>query len=170
MALSGPIQLIIQLAHTGASDLTSPTETVINSANYSSWTVADGTSANQMDLVWSDQRTLGAGASENLDLAGGLTDIYGNTLTFARIKFIYVSAATANGDYVQLGGGTNPFINWVANASDIVNVAPDGMFALTAPDATGYAVTAGTGDILKVTNADGAAGVTYDIVLAGASA
>ncbi len=170
MALSGPIQLAIQLAHTGTADLSSPSETVINSSNYSSWTVADGTGADQMDLIWHDQRVLGTGASENLDLAGGLTDVYGNVLTFVKIKFIYVSAAAANGDYIQLGGGSNPFINWVANASDIVNVAPGGMFALTAPDANGYGVTATTGDILTVMNADGAAGATYDIVLGGTSA
>ena len=43
---------------------------------------AFGSGASQYDLVWHDTRLLAAGASEELDVAGGLTDAFGNTLTF----------------------------------------------------------------------------------------
>jgi len=170
MALSGTLRNSIDLINTGSADLTSPTETVIDSANWPVWTVTDGTGANQMDIIWHDQRTLAATTSENLDLAGSLTDTYGTTLTFVKVKFIYVGAATANGGLIQVGGAaSNAFVNWVANSSDIIQVRAGGAFILYTPDATGYAVTAGTDDILKINNTDSAE-ATYDIVIGGTSA
>lgn len=136
-----------------------------------SWTVANGTGADQMDLIFSDTREIAAGADDDLDLAGGLTDAFGAVLTFARVKFLYVSADADNGGLIQVGGAAaNQFINWVANASDILNVPAEGAFAIFAPAATGYVVTAGTGDILRITNSDGGAVANYSIVIGGASA
>ncbi len=51
---------------------------------------------------------------------------------------------------------------------DTVKVKPGGAIALVAPDATGYAVTAGTADQLKVANSAGGTSVTYDIIIIGA--
>jgi len=159
MAVSGQIKTTISITNTGASDLSSPTETI-----------TDGDAINKMDIVWSDQRTLTATTSENLDLAGGLTDTYGNTLTFAKVKYLFVSAAAANNGIIQVGGAaSNAFVNWVANSSDILQVRAGGWFDLAAPDADGYAVTAGTGDILKINNTGAAAG-TYNIAIGGVSA
>ena len=39
--------------------------------------LTDGTGANQAKAVFADERTLAASATENLDLAGGLTDAFG---------------------------------------------------------------------------------------------
>lgn len=134
-------------------------------------TLTNGTGANQSDLIFMDTRTLTASATENLDLAGSLTDPFGATLTFARIKAILVMADAANTNSVQIGGAaSNAFINWVANSSDIVNVRPGGRFLIIAPDATAYAVTASTGDILKMANSAGSTSVTYTIVIIGSSA
>jgi hypothetical protein len=133
--------------------------------------LASGTGANQADRIWHDERTLTASSSENLDLAGSLADAFGTTITFARIKAIVVGAASANTNNVQVGGAaSNAFVNWVANSSDIVNVPPGAVLALIAPGATAFPVTAGTGDILKIANSGAGTGVTYDIVLIGASA
>lgn len=168
--ITGPIKAIIDLNNIGSADLTSPTEDVISAANWPLWTVAAGTGLDQMDLIWSDQRTLAGTTSENLDLAGGLTDSFGTTLTFARVKLIYVFSALANGGLIQVGGAaSNAFINWVANATDIINVRNGGWHMTVAPDATGFAVTGGTGDILKINNTD-ASSATYNIVIGGASA
>jgi hypothetical protein len=130
---------------------------------------ASGTGANQADRRWSSPgRALATTASENLDLAGSLTDYRGQTITFARIKGIAIY--NAGPAILQVGGAaSNAFINWVANSSDIVNIRAGGLLLLLAPDATAYAVTASTGDILKLANAGGGA-LTYDIALLGASA
>ena len=130
-------------------------------------TLADGTGADQANQVFSDQRTLAGSANEELDLSGSLVDAFGNTIAFTKIKAIIISAAAANGGDIQVGGSaSNGFDSWVGAAGDLVVVQPDGAFVLVAPGVNGYAVTAGTGDLLKITNTD-ASPVTYDITIIG---
>ncbi|MDT0306125.1 hypothetical protein RM780_04000 [Streptomyces sp. DSM 44917] len=135
--------------------------------------LTSGTGAGQADLVFSDRRTLAASASEDLDLAGVLTDALGATVSFARIKGLIISAAAANTNNVIVGGASsNGFVSWVGGATHTVTVRPGATLALIAgqADATGYAVTAGTGDLLHIANSAGSTSVTYDVVLIGASA
>lgn len=129
--------------------------------------LANGTAADQANKVFKDQRTLGASATENLDLAGGLTDPFGTTLTFATIKAILIRAVAANTNNVVIGGAaTNTFLGIFSDATDKIAVKPGGAFLWCAPG-TGAAVTAGTGDILLVANSGAGTGVTYDIVVIG---
>lgn len=133
--------------------------------------LADGTGAGQADRLFSDRRTLSASGNETLDLAGTLVDAFGATLTFARIKALYIAASSDNTNNVLVGGAaSNGFITWVGDATDVVVVRPGGMLLLAAPDATAYAVTAATGDLLKVANSGSGTSVTYDVVVIGASA
>lgn len=130
--------------------------------------LADGTGANQANAVFSDQRTLAASGTENLDLAGGLTDVYGAALTFTRVKLLLVRAAAANVNDVLVGGAaSNGFVTPFGDATDVVRVRPGGLLLLASADATGFAVTAGTGDLLKMANSAGSTSVTYDIVIVG---
>jgi hypothetical protein len=135
--------------------------------------LANGTGAGQADRIFHDRRTLAASATEDLDLAGTLTDPFGATITFARIKALLVAAAAGNTNNVIVGGAaTNQFLTWVGAGTHTVTVRPGGVLALLAggADATGYAVTAGTGDLLRIANSAGGTSVDYDIVLIGASA
>jgi hypothetical protein len=131
-----------------------------------------GTGAGQADLLWTDNRTLAASATESLDLAGGsLVDPFGNTVTFARVKVLLALADAGNTNDVLLGGAAaNAWATWAGDVTDIARVKPGGVFLAAAPGATGYPVTAGTGDLLKVANSAGGTPVTYRIVLLGASA
>lgn len=132
--------------------------------------LATGTAANQADKIFHDRRTLAASGTEDLDLAGALTDPLGAALTFARIKAVIVKAADGNTNNVNI---TRPAANGVPlflAASDGIAVRPGGLFCWVAPDATAVAVTAGTGDLLTFTNSAGSTSVTYDVVLIGASA
>lgn len=132
--------------------------------------LTSGTGADQADLIFHDTRTLAASATEDLDLAGVLASALGTTLTFARIKAVIVSAASGNTNNVNL---TRPAANGVPlflAAGDGIAVRPGGVFAWVAPDATAVAVTAGTGDLLTVTNSAGSTSVTYSVVIVGASA
>lgn len=147
------------------SDLQTTTSTLSYSQTHN---ITNGTGADQANMVWSDTRTLTASASESLDLAGGLTDGFGSTITFTKIKGIVINAASANTNNVLVGGAaSNQFINWVSDATDVIVVRPGASFVLMAPDSTGFAVTAGTGDLLKVANSAGTTSVTYDIILIG---
>jgi hypothetical protein len=91
-------------------------------------------------------------------------------MTFARIKAVIISAASANTNDVQVtrpaSNGTPLFIA----AGDGLSVRPGGLFAWACADATSIAVTAGTGDLLTVTNSAGTTSVTYTVIIIGASA
>jgi hypothetical protein len=132
--------------------------------------LTSGTGLGAADMLWSDTRTLAASGTEDLDLAASLTGPVGGTLTFARIKLLYVTALAANTNNVNI---TRPAANGVPlflAASDGVPVKPGGSFLWVAPDATGIAVTAATGDLLTFTNSAGSTSVTYSVVIIGASA
>lgn len=167
MAVSATVKASISARHTRSIDLgtgTSDLSAAISQA------FTDGVGAGQVNLVFSDQRTLSASATENLDLAGGsLTDIYGTALTFARIKAVIVKAATGNTNDVQV---TRPASNGVPifmAAGDGIALAPGAAFLWMAPTAAGVVVTASTGDLLTITNSAGSTSVTYDILILGAA-
>ena len=171
MALTGSVQGVLSLTQTNVLDLVTASATLTDAAGLLHWAITSGTGANQADQLWSDTRTLALSTGEDLDLAGGITDVYGNVLTMARVKMIYITAASTNGSTISVGGASaTQFVGWVANSSDIVKIRPGGGFMLIAPDATAYVVGAGTADLLKVLNDDGAAGATYSIIIVGASA
>lgn len=134
--------------------------------------LTDGTGASQANQQWHASRTLGAGASETLDLAGSLTDAFGNTVTLARVKAILIKNTSNNAAGVLTvgGAGSNPWASLFGDVSDTIKIRPGGFFLLACSDATGYAVTAGTGDRLQLSNGDSGNPLTYEIVVVGATA
>lgn len=154
---------------TGTMDNTVDLGNIAYNLSYAqSISITNGTGANQANMIFTDTRTLTASSSEDLDLAGGLTDAYGAAITFTKIKGIIVSASSNNTNNVIVGGdGSAAFVNWVGDATDTIVVRPGGTFALFAPDSTAYAVTATTGDILQIANSAGSTSVTYDIIILG---
>ncbi|MEY9837441.1 hypothetical protein [Streptacidiphilus sp. EB103A] len=132
--------------------------------------LGSGTGANQADKMYAATRTLALSAAEDLDLAGTLTDAFGATITFARIKAMIFRASAANTNNVVVGNAAaNGFVSWCGAATHTVTVRPGGTFALIAPDVTAYAVTPSTADLLHVLNGGAGTPVTYDVVLIGAS-
>lgn len=139
------------------------------SFNYTTptYTFTNGTSTNQANMVWADTRTIVASGTDDLDLAGGLTNAFGTALTFTKMKGILVAASSANTNNVLIGGDAAALANWVSNVNDVVVVRPGGVFCLIAPDTTGYAVTGTTADVLQIANSSSGTSVTYDIILIG---
>lgn len=132
--------------------------------------IANGVGANQSDRLFTDTRTVAASGTDSLDLAGVLTDPFGATFTLAKLKGVFVFAASANSNNVVV---TRPATNGVpifSAAGDALPVRPGGLFLWAAPDATGVAVTAGTGDLIDIVNSGAGTSVTYDIVILGTSA
>lgn len=164
------LDLIAELAgvYRGANDISTPEQKFATKERIA---LATGTTAGKADLVFSDTRTLAASASENLDLAGGLSDAFGAALTFAEVVAILVRASEANTNDVVIGGAaSNAFSAPFGAATDKLVIKPGGYVLLVAPGDPAYPVTAGTGDLLKVANSAGSTGVTYDIIIVGRSA
>jgi len=133
--------------------------------------LASGAGAGNIDVLWRDTRTLAASASENLDLAGALTDQLGSAAVFARVKAILVMAAPGNTNNVNVSrGSSNGAPLFLANG-DGLPVRPGGFWLLSCADSdgTGYALTAGTADILTVANSNSGTSVEYTIAVLGNS-
>ncbi|KKL08722.1 hypothetical protein LCGC14_2572990, partial [marine sediment metagenome] len=102
------------------------------------------------------------------DLSGVLTDAFGALIAFSKIKTLIVAASANNTNDVVIGGAaTFQFINWVGAVTDTIIIQPNGLFLLHNPTAGGYAVTAGTGDLLKIANSAGGTSVVYDVIVIG---
>ena len=163
MGMTSKIVTQLYAKLTGTGDLQTP-ESTLNEINSTS--LSNGTGSNQANMVFSDTRSLTASASENLDLAGGLTSALGATITFTKIKAIWIKAASTNTGAIEVGEGiANAFVGPFQASSVGVAIPPGGELLLTAP-VDGWTVTAGTGDLLKVENLVAAA-ASYDIVLLG---
>lgn len=165
--VAADISVKLNGTYTGTNDLGTPTfPFLVTGLNR----LTAGTGANKADKLFSDQRTLAASATENLDLAGVLSDPFGVILTFAKVKAIYVHASSANTNSVCVGGhATAAFTGPFSDATDIVCIPPGGTLLVSAPSA-GWTVTATTADLLKIANSGGTTGVTYDVVIIGATA
>lgn len=132
--------------------------------------LGSGTGANQADRMYTATRTLAPSTAEDLDLAGTLLDAFGAAITFARVKALLFRSAAANTNNIVIGNAaSNGFISWVGSATDKLTLRPGGFFALVAPDATAYAVTAATADLLHVLNGGAGTSVTYDVAIIGSS-
>jgi hypothetical protein len=132
--------------------------------------IANGVAANQCDLLWSDERSVGASpAAEDLDLAAVLADVFGSTLTFVKLKFLYMEALATN---VGNLGVTRPAngVPFLLASGDGFSLPPGAFILMGAPGLAGISnIVPDTGDLLHVANG-GAQANSYKIALLGASA
>ena len=167
MALTSTITAKIAATQTAASDLGTSSFPLAYSESNS---LANGTAASQADLLFSDTRTLSASGTEDLDLSGSLSDAFGNTLAFVKVKSILIVASSDNTNDVQVEpAAANGFLGPFAAVGDQLDIPPGGSIMLNAP-VNGWTVTAGSGDLLTITNSAGTTSVEYDIVIVGTSA
>lgn len=135
--------------------------------------LTDGNADDKAEWLWHKQAILEengtAGATDSWDLSGsGLVDSFGNTVVATKIKTIILeNRGTTGQDIIELGGGSNAFASWLGASGDVIKIGPGGVFLLHNPENAGYAVTAGTGDILQLVNAGSSQEVPYTLILVG---
>jgi hypothetical protein len=129
---------------------------------------ANGTAADQVDLKYTKTLTLAA-TPTTLDLTA-LTDVFGNSINFARVRSITLKhKGTTDGQNVTVSGGAaNP---WTGIITGNLILFPstannNGVIVLWAPGTTG-AVVSGASKTLKLD--PGANTITVDIEICGAS-
>lgn len=135
--------------------------------------LADGTAADQADKLWHDERTVAGGANDDLDLTALVNTVFGSTLTInlAKVKaLLLVNTSTTAGDELRLdsavaNGFRSPFNG---SATSQLEIGADSALLLSNKK-DGWAVTGGTGDILRIHN-PGANPITYRIAVIGTSA
>ena len=151
------IALTLYSKYTKSLDLSTPEDVISLARNIE---LADGTGSGKANRHWSDERSLAEGANETIDLMA-LTDAFGRTLTFTKLKFLYIK----NTSTVELtiGRAMAPIALFV-NSSDML-IVNKGNYFLLADSLLGLDIAVQTKDI-KVTAGIGAA-LTYEIILIG---
>ena len=135
--------------------------------------LTDGTGAEKGNQWWVDKRTLGNGASENLDLYGVLENFRGQTVNFTVVRAVLLVNRSTASSLEYGGAAANPWYPMFKHSSDIGIVHPAGAnypawAVLAAPDAAGLPIGAASADILKIAHGgEDSADLIYDIVIAG---
>jgi len=128
--------------------------------------IASGTGADQANRIYTESAKSIA-AAYDVDLSGSLVDALGAAFILARLKLILVIAAVANTGNVIIGNdAASPILGFGA-ITHTWAVPPGGVFLAYAPDATGWPITAVTGDILQFTPSAGTQ--VFDFALLGSS-
>lgn len=132
------------------------------------YTFTDGSGGDQITQVFTDTRTVAASANDDLDLNGALTNALGASVALTKVRAVIVKAAAGNVNDVVVGGAATNAVNSIfGSTTHTLRVKPGGLLVLVAPDVTAYALTAGTADVLRITNGGAGSTVTYDIVILG---
>lgn len=132
--------------------------------------LSDGLIIDKCDLVYAAKSVAISGSgTNNLDVAGTLTDFYGTVITAVKLKFFYLkNLSTTPGDILRLGNhATGELLLWSAGATQ--DIGPNGFVLIWEPSLAGIPVTATTGDLLKILEVAGNAN-TYDVAFGGVSA
>lgn len=162
----------IQVNVTGT--LTDATTLTDNQASLQKiWTtpLTNGVGAGMADKIYTlKAQTIADGGTLSIDVKGALLDAFGAAFTPAKLRTVVIysgGGTTANTTNLTLFGDANgvPILNTAATTTTLT---PGGVFVKTDISAAGIAVTASTGDIIKIVNAAGAA-ATVDVVLIGTS-
>jgi hypothetical protein len=167
MSLTSKLVVDFTATHTGSNDFGGPDFTP-HFRDVASF--ASGIGADQADLLFMDERTIAASGSEDLDLAGALTDAFGATITMTEVVAIIIVADAANTNDVVVGDATAP-VPLMGGTNPTIAVKPGGVFVISAPDASGLmTVGAGSTDNLKIANSSSGTSVKYKIAILGRSA
>lgn len=132
--------------------------------------LTNGTTSGKGNMIYADKHTIAAGASVDLDLSGSLTNISNSAATFTKVKQVVVIIDTPDGTKKVRVGPQN-----VSNAAQLwfggtgatcyEEVAE---WSIKTDRYTGWTITPGTGDILRIHNPTGVSVGVY-IAITGVS-
>lgn len=173
MSLSGSVNVILDLISTGSPDLGS---SEFKARLQWGLSLTNGTGLNQANKIFQDTVSLAGSTAQTYDLDGSLAGPLGETVTFSRIMAIAVQrtdtpTATTQDENLTIGGDwilTKYLLPGADTLSAVtIPIRPGGIWFVTAPDSTGIAITASTGDQITFTNASSADTVNFNIVILG---
>ena len=167
MALTTSLTLKINAAYTNTGlDLSTPIDNLLLDESF---TLADGTGANQADVIWHESFSLaqaGPGTNTHALSDSTLTDPLGTAINMSKLKLLWIENTSADANLVIGAGGATAVALFTTSAADSLELPPGGKFLWTAPAAAGLDVT--TNEDLKLTHgAQGSSALVYNIVAVG---
>lgn len=175
--VGGKVNMSVSANSQKALDLSTPSDAFNLKFNLS---LAFGDLASQIDLVWHDIRIIASGADDILDFAGSLVDGFGDTLTFANIKAIFIKnvsdqlltdpAHAITAAQISVGAtAANQFLGPFALATDSIVLGAGDAFLVTKKALAGMTVTAGSVDNFLVKQTGSGLEAAYEIAVFGVS-
>jgi hypothetical protein len=124
-----------------------------------------GTGALKIQQVWTKSAT--ATAAPVTYILSALVDDFGRSIPLAKVRGIVIANLSGTDGQTLLMGGatTNPWLAPFGDVSDKVVIRAGGVLVMAGPLLTGYAVTAGASDQLKLD--PGAATIPFKIFFLG---
>jgi hypothetical protein len=167
--LSGGVSMLMSIVDQRTAVSGAANETGTRAANIQgTYPIVSGTAAGAVDVCWSDTRTLAISAAASLDLFGVLTDAFGATVTFVKVRGIAIVSAVGNTSTLTISRpAANGVLLFGAASGSLFPLSGGGTFLWLDP-AVGFGVTAGTADLLTITNA-ATASATFTVGIIGTS-
>ena len=156
----------LDFRYKGSNDLGTP---LIDVPALAATIFNNGTGEYQADLVFTDIRTLGPSATEDLDVIGSLADPVGVTINALKVVAVIIYADPTNTNNVVVGNATQPVSLGFGAATHTWAVPPGGWMSVGAPE-LGWTAGAGATDDIKITNSAGSTSVTYTVIILGRTA
>lgn len=169
--ISGTIRFEPSITHAATNTANAITETISAWYRWSgSGAIGAVGTAGGIEKLWSHRVTLAAGATNTYDLAGGVTNAFGETLTFAKVKLFAVTCTNSMTNMAQSvlvqPAPANGWGSWMSATTAAVRVFSGGFFAIGAPVTNAYSVTDSTGDLLDIKN-ESTNAVRVDLLIGG---
>jgi hypothetical protein len=160
----------IKITDTVTETLTFGTATSVSAQAQSqrNFDYGNGTTAAAIDYHFEKVYTLAAGAGVTLVLSALVDDLL-RTIAFVRVKRLIVDITAKTGsDALTVGNATSdPITSFTGSGTQTWTVRRYDL--KVADDATGFVVTAGSADQLKITNS-GSSSMTFTVSITGNSA
>ena len=128
-------------------------------------TLADGDGSGLAEAPWSISM-VASDAGTTYDFFGGLSDVYGNTISWKSIKGLLIhNTSTSTGEYIDVFGSAQ-HLEYITGATDECRVFPEGILLMWSPGAAADCPSPGAGvaDELLITAAAGKSPVIEIVV------
>ena len=159
--VTGKVRATLSAAFSEAKDVGTVQSTPSLSVND---VFTNGSGANKVEAVVYDTGSIAASGSADIDLAGALKDPAGDLVVLTKVKGFLVKNTSTVGDGITVGG---TFASWLGAAGDAVKIMPGGSIVVSNPTESGYTVTAGSADVMTLTNLDAVNAQTYEVEVLG---
>lgn len=165
MALQGSLKVVANFTNTLAQSVSTNSSLAQLAPTLA---YVDGSGAASANKIWAPLTGYSVAQSTNtdIDLAGSLAGTYG-TVVFAALKGLVIKAGDANLGNLTVGNVTNGITGFLGAATHSIIIQPGGVFCIATPGASGYALTAGTADLLRIASAGTTGTYTWDILAWG---
>lgn len=164
LSFSATLQHIIATGFQNVGDISTATD---NLGISDSVVFTDGTGDNQAQAHWAKNITLAASADTTLDLSALVGGLFGD-IGFSAIKAVYIRVNSVDAALEIKDGASNGNLLWHKAAGDITVIPQAGFLQVEHPT-DGWTVDA-THKTILLTNASGANGIDFDIVVIGLGA